>query len=98
MSTTTENGTSTEATSASSATASTAKTLTRRAPEALPASTDHATELLIKRPTSEITRLVFIALLGCAACIALVGVVSEANSSATSPDAPAPEVIVDIAD
>ena len=50
-------------------------------------------ELLAKRPASELTRLVFCVLLGIAACIALVGVVDQAST--TSPDAPAPAVIVD---
>lgn len=52
-------------------------------------------ELLGKRPASEVTRLVFMALLGCAACIALVGVVGEANDPGTSPDDPPPAVIGD---
>ncbi len=50
-------------------------------------------ELLAKRPASELTRLIFCVLLGIAACIALVGVVDQASS--TSPDAPAPTVIVE---
>ena len=50
-------------------------------------------DLLAKRPASELTRLVFCVLLGIAACIALVGVVDQAST--TSPDAPAPAVIVD---
>ncbi len=50
-------------------------------------------ELLAKRPPSELTRLVFCVLLGIAASLALVGVVDQAST--TSPDAPAPVVIVE---
>lgn len=46
------------------------------------------------RPASELTRLVFMVILGAAACIALIGVVSEAGTTGTSPDDPAPAVIV----
>lgn len=63
-----------------------------------PESTNQAAALPVKRPTSELTRLVFMALLGSAACIALVGVVSEANATGTSPDDRAPTVIVELAD
>lgn len=52
-----------------------------------------AGELLGKRPASELTRLVFCAILGISAVVALIGVLNQA--SATSPDAPAPSVIVD---
>ena len=51
-------------------------------------------ELIGKRPASELTRLVFCAILGISACIALVGVMDQASS--TSPDAPAPAVIIDV--
>lgn len=97
MSTTIEKKTATRA----PATSTTIKgsTTTRRAPEVRPASTEEAHDLLVKRPTSEVTRLVFMALLGCAACIALVGVVSEAsNAPGTSPDDPPPAVITELAD
>lgn len=86
-------------------TTATAKTTTRRTTAKRPASSpvqpeliDQAVDLVVKRPASELTRLVFMALLGGAACIALVGVVSEANATGTSPDDPAPAVIVELAD
>lgn len=50
-------------------------------------------DLLGKRPPSELTRMVFCVLLGIAASLALVGVVSQAST--TSPDAPPPAVIVE---
>jgi len=94
MSTTTK----TETAPASTATKQTTlqrSTAIRKSAAVAPVSVDQANELLVKRPASELTRLVFMALLGCAACIALVGVVSEANSSdGTSPDDPPPAVIV----
>lgn len=55
-------------------------------------------DLLVKRPASEVSRLVFMVLLGCAACIALIGVVSQATATGTSPDDPAPDVIIELAD
>lgn len=55
-------------------------------------------DLVGKRPASEVSRLVFMVLLAAAACIALVGVVAEAGTTGTSPDDPAPEVIVNVAD
>lgn len=98
MSTTIENQTATKARTDSTTTVKRPRT-TRRAPDVRPASPDQTTEVLVKRPTSELTRLVFVALLGCAACIALVGVVSEAsNTPATSPDDPPPAVITELAD
>lgn len=72
-------------------------TTVRRAPVAAPVTVDEI-DLLVKRPASELTRLVFMALLGCAACIALVGVVGQAGDTGTSPDDPAPAVIVELAD
>lgn len=82
------------------ATATGVKRVRRRtaAPIVVPASTEEAAELLAKRPSSEITRLVFMALLGCAACLALVGVVFQANNESTSPDAPPPVVIPELTD
>ncbi len=53
-----------------------------------------AVDLIGKRPASELTRLVFCVLLGIAACVALIGVVDQAST--TSPDAPAPAVIVEL--
>lgn len=86
MNTTIENDTSTTV-------ASKARKTQRRVHVAVPAPTAEPTDL-IKRPASELTRLVFMALLGCAACIALVGVVSQVGETGTSPDDPPPVVIV----
>ena len=55
---------------------------------------EHEREALVKRPASEVTQLVFMALLGCAACLALVGVMSQAGEPGNSPDDPAPVVII----
>lgn len=90
MNTTIENDASTTVTTK-------AATTQRRVPVAIPAPLTQPTDL-VKRPASELTRLVFMALLGCAACIALVGVVSQAGQTGTSPDDPAPAVIVELAD
>ncbi len=54
-----------------------------------------AADLIGHRPASEITRLVFCALLGIAACLAMVGIVSQASGTATGPDDAPPAVIVD---
>jgi len=78
---------------------STRRPSTRRTPRALPAtpaSPNQQPDVLAKRPASELTRLVFMALLGGAACVALVGVVGQASEQGTSPDDPAPAVIVEL--
>ena len=75
----------------------TKRTTHRSVGTATPAVTS-SDEVANGRPASAVTRLVFMVLLGAAACIALVGVVSQASSAGTSPDDPAPEVIVHLAD
>lgn len=48
-----------------------------------------------KRPASEITRLVFFVVLALSAVVAVIGVVDQASDT-TSPDAPAPAVIIEV--
>lgn len=80
------------------ATQRTTRTVRRRpapTPVAAPIEAAQA-EILSQRPASERTRLIFMALLGMAACIALAGVVSQAGDAGTSPDDPPPAVFVSI--
>jgi hypothetical protein len=52
-------------------------------------------DLIGKRPASELTRLVFCTLLAIAACVAMIGIASQATTSPTGPDDAPPEVIVE---
>jgi len=61
----------------------------------LPSRTIDADDLIGNRPASEFTRLVFCTLLGIAACLAMIGIVSQASTTATGPDDAPPTVIVD---
>lgn len=54
-----------------------------------------AVDLIGKRPASQITRLVFCALLAVAACVAVIGIASQASTSSTGTDGAPPEVIVE---
>ena len=58
-------------------------------------STINAVDLIGKRPASEITRLVFCTLLAIAACVAMIGIASQASTSPTGPDDAPPEIIVE---
>lgn len=100
MSTKTDIATTAKARTKTSTRHRTAKRQPAGAPAVRPALEDQQDALLTKRPASEVTRLVFMALLGCAASIALVGVVAQATATpaGTSPDDPAPAVIVELAD
>ena len=67
-------------------------------PEAAPAeasTTRSPIAVVGKRPASEITRLVFFVVLALSAVIAVIGVVDQASDT-TSPDAPAPAVIIEV--
>lgn len=54
-----------------------------------------AADLIGKRPASELTRLIFCTLLAIAACVAMIGIASQASTPPTGPDDAPPEVIVE---
>ena len=71
---------------------------TRPRPEAAPAEASSPRSPIAvvgKRPASEITRLVFFVVLALSAVVAVIGVVDQASDT-TSPDAPAPAVIIEV--